>query len=105
MIKRFLTLALFACGACHLPSVVATSIGAGAVQLTPVTISEFYNATLDHYFITADSAEAAALDNGVHAGWMRTGYAFTGYETSSSNPLISPVCRYYRRPEAGLDPH
>lgn len=64
---------------------------------------EFYNAALDHYFVTADSTEIADLDHGVHAGWMRTGYAFavatqvTGY--------AEPVCRFYGLPGAGLDSH
>ena len=37
-------------------------------------VVEFYNANLDHYFLTADANEAAAIDNGsAGPGWSRTG--------------------------------
>ena len=67
---------------------------------------EFYNATLDHYFVTADPAEASDLDTGVHPGWTRTGIAFQVLKTGAANLAGStPVCRFYGKPSAGLDSH
>ena len=38
-------------------------------------VIEYYNPSLDHYFVTAEPAEAAMLDAGVVVpGWLRTGY-------------------------------
>jgi len=53
------------------------------------TVIEFYNSKLDDYFITADTAEITAIDNGsAGAGWVKTGYSFeTGLGTT-------PVCRF-----------
>ncbi|MEO8536444.1 MAG: serine protease, partial [Betaproteobacteria bacterium] len=60
---------------------------------------EFYNRSLDHFFITTSAAEAADLDSGVHAGWERTGLRFLAY--SSPVAGANPVCRYYRTPGFG----
>jgi hypothetical protein len=58
---------------------------------TPVI--EFHNAVLDHYFITADPNEAAAIDSGAAGpGWSRTGYTF-----KSGGP--SKAGRFYGNPE------
>ena len=73
---------------------------------TTVTIVEFYNAALDHYFITANPQEMADLDNGVHVGWARTGQSFNGYGIGSTGDTDRrPVCRAYGSPAAGLDSH
>ena len=84
------------------PPVVASF----TVPSTPVAAVEYYRAAVDHYFITADTNEIAILDGGHLPGWVRTG------ETSSVDPPstapaagISPVCRFYGQPEAGLDSH
>ncbi len=42
-----------------------------------VEVVEYYNAALDHYFISADPAEIAVLDGGAFGGaWKRTGGTF-----------------------------
>ena len=64
---------------------------------------EYYNAALDHYFVTASAIEIAALDAGVFAGWARTGESWPVY--ASTGTRGAAVCRYYGRPEAGLDSH
>jgi hypothetical protein len=70
------------------------------------TAIEFHRALVDHYFVSSDPVEIAALDGGVFAGWSRTGESF-GVEPAGerSGARRSPVCRYYGRPEAGLDSH
>jgi hypothetical protein len=66
---------------------------------TPVTVIEFYNASLDHYFITWVADEISDLDTGVHPGWARTGQSFLAYATVQDG--TSPVCRYYIPPALG----
>lgn len=62
------------------------------VEITSNVI-EFYNSGLDHYFITADAAEAAAVDGGAAGpGWVRTGHTW-----KSGGP--DRVCRFYGSPE------
>jgi hypothetical protein len=52
-------------------------------------VVEFYNATLDHYFITAEPLEASAIDNGsAGPGWVRTGLSFRQGGDHE-------VCRFY----------
>src|SRR5688572_233823 len=69
-----------------------------------VEIVEYHHAGLDHYFITADRAEASRLDAGVLAGWARTGFRFVAPPFDAASPA-EPVCRFYGRPEAKLDSH
>jgi hypothetical protein len=68
-----------------------------------VTAVEYYNSSLDHYFVTADHIEAADLDSGVHAGWKRTGGSFKAYPPEGEDGL--PVCRFYAPPNSGIDSH
>ncbi len=69
------------------------------------TVVEFYNQSLDHYFITTDVKEIADLDGGVHAGWARTGLSFQAIKAGSTFEGSIGVCRFYGRPEAHLDSH
>jgi hypothetical protein len=64
-----------------------------------VVAVEFYNKTLDHYFLSTDPKEINDLDTGVHVGWERTGLRFLAYKTQVGN--ASPVCRFYREPSIG----
>jgi hypothetical protein len=63
------------------------------------TVVEFHNTILDHYFITADPNEAAAIDNGNSGpGWSRTADAFkAGGDTF--------VCRFYGSLTPGPNSH
>ena len=74
---------------------------------TTVTVVEFYDAALDHYFITANADEIVKLDNGTFKGWARTGETFNAYGTGSGAVSKSrrPVCREYGNPLYGLDSH
>jgi hypothetical protein len=65
-----------------------------------VTVVEYYNASLDHYFITWLRAEQANLDAGnTPTRWTRTGNAFSTY--IAAQPAASPVCRFYIPPLLG----
>jgi hypothetical protein len=75
----------------------------------PVKVSyavEFHHAGLDHYFITADAAEIGEMDGGRFAGWQRTGLGFRVVDAADTRSSVTvPVCRFYGRPEYGLDTH
>ena len=75
-----------------LPAEFAPQVG-----LTPVI--EYYDASQDHYFVTASSGEIAALDAGQVAGWTRTGNNFNSFSSGARG--ASPVCRYYLPPVYG----
>src|SRR5262249_36877587 len=64
-----------------------------------VSVVEFYNAGLDHYFMSANPIEINDLDTGVHPGWVRTGLRFNAYATPVAG--TNPVCRFYRTPAFG----
>jgi hypothetical protein len=77
----------------------AHNVGAGGGAPT-VLVVEYYNAVLDHYFITWVAAEQANLDAGnTPTRWTRTGYSFHAYSTPQAG--TSPVCRYYIPPGLG----
>ena len=65
-----------------------------------VDVVEFYNAALDHYFISWTPAEIANLDAGnTPTRWTRTGYSFKAF--AAAQPGASDVCRYYIPPVDG----
>ncbi len=74
---------------------------------TTAAVIEFYNQTLDHYFITINPDEIAKLDNGTFVGWARTGQSFNAYSVGSHGgaPTRRPVCREYGNPLYSLDSH
>ena len=83
----------------------AIAIAAGCVAFAVCaasraeTVVEYYNASLDHYFVTPLADEIDALDSGRTAGWTRTGLVFEG--SAAPGPGLSPVCRFYIPPEHG----
>ena len=71
-----------------LPAVTASAGGF-------VEVVEYYNATLKHFFITADPAEIALLDGGAFGGaWQRTGSTFPA-ELAGTSAGTAPVCRFF----------
>jgi hypothetical protein len=98
------TNALLATGAI-VPNVATNFFGAtGSVVPGPaiaVALAiEYYNAALDHYFVTHIPAEIALLDAGVQIkGWMRTAQSFNVYAAAGAG--TSPVCRFYIPPDKG----
>ena len=60
---------------------------------------EFFDSQLGHFFLTASTAEIAALDGGAFGGaWQRTGQSFNVGGTTA-------VCRFYGMPPRGPDSH
>jgi predicted dienelactone hydrolase len=65
---------------------------------------EYYNPSLDHYFFTAEPAEAAMLDAGIIVpGWLRTGFDFKVYPAFDARGL--PACRFFGTPGIGPNSH
>jgi hypothetical protein len=94
--------ALLATGAVA-PNVATNFAGLSAsVPATPAAAAaiEFYNASLDHYFLTHIVNEIGILDAGVQIrGWTRTGQSFQVYAAAGTG--TSPVCRFYIPPDKG----
>jgi hypothetical protein len=67
--------------------------------VSAVSVIEYYNAVLDHYFISARNEDILALDGGQLPGWRRTGETFGAWPIYADG--ASPVCRYYIPPTAG----
>jgi serine protease len=67
-------------------------------------VVEYRNDALDHYFLTADPAEAAMLDAGVIVpGWRRTGYDFKAWAAGTPGRL--GACRFFGTPGIGPNSH
>jgi hypothetical protein len=82
----------------NLATVIALWMGIASGAPAAV-VAEFYNHILDNYFITGDTNEAAAIDNGsAGPGWSRTGDAFNAGGSS-------PVCRFYGSLSPGPNSH
>ena len=65
---------------------------------------EFHNQSLDHYFITAEPAEAAMLDAGVVVpGWRRTQFDFK--VRPAGDPRGLAACRFFGTPGIGPNSH
>ena len=65
---------------------------------------EFHSNALDHYFITAEPAEAAMLDAGVVVpGWQRTHFDFK--VRPAGDPRGLAACRFFGTPGIGPNSH
>ncbi len=77
---------------------ILAAFNVSAVEPT-ATVIEFYNASLNHYFITAFPEEAAMLDQGaIVPGWTRTGVTWQAWANAADDPNALPVCRFYGSP-------
>jgi hypothetical protein len=90
--------------ACLIVSVIAGG-NAMAASGDLLDAIEYYYPKLDHYFVTADAHEISALDAGMFPGWQRTGLSFKVLDPATAVANVSPVCRFYGSPAAGLDSH
>ena len=83
---------------------VAVNFAGAAVVVPPLPVAsvEYYNATLDHYFISDLQPDIDALDTGRIAGWTRTGQTFDVYPFMPAGVAgVDPVCRFYIPPAHG----
>src|ERR1700676_943080 len=89
-------------GRCFATVIALAFTAAGTpVRAQSVTVIEYYNTSLDHYFITSLQPDIDALDSGHFFGWTRTGLTFQGFaDAASGGPGVNPVCRFYIPPPA-----
>lgn len=91
----------------YIADVDLEGIGVPAQTISGTVLAvEYFNPELGHYFVTTLPVETNLLDDGTIAGWIRTGQWFWVYPGNDGRPSgRSPVCRFYGRPQAGLDSH
>ena len=74
----------------------------GTMTAQAIANIEFYNRTLDHYFISALAPDIDALDSGRLAGWQRTGLSFRVFPSQAAGGgAVTPVCRIIIPPPHG----
>jgi hypothetical protein len=89
------------CGSGLLDSGLALQSTPRGTDVAPpgtVPVIEYYRADKDHYFMTADPAEAAYFDAALSAVFQRTGevfYAWTDPSRAPPGTALQPVCRFY----------
>jgi len=73
----------------------ALACGSAVHAVEPgATIIEFFNAPASKYFISANPADWALLDQYASAGWKRTGVTFSAY-AQGQDTTAQPVCRFF----------
>jgi Repeat of unknown function (DUF5648) len=69
-------------------------------------VFEFYAPSLNHYFVTANTAEAANLANNPQLGWRLTGdIQIHANRVAQFVPGFAGVCRFYGHPTIGPNSH
>ena len=68
-------------------------------------VVEYFHPLRNHYFMTQNTAEIAALDAGAHPGWQRTGQSLLAYRPGQTHSRLPAVQRFYGLPSGGLDTH
>ena len=77
-------------------AIASTIPGGSAPPPGAVEVVEYYNAYLDHYFITAVPAEIAYMDTVLSGSFQRTGQYFYAFLSPFVTPPDSrPVCRFF----------
>lgn len=81
---------------CHVLALVLvtwTTVLSGSVFAQSVTVVEFYNKTLDAYFITGRPSEQLSLD--ALPDFRRTGMTFDAFKASTPTVGVTRICRFY----------
>ncbi|MCC7328163.1 MAG: S8 family peptidase [Burkholderiales bacterium] len=96
------------CGSGMLDSgaAIGSTIPGGSPPPYAYRVVEYYRADIDHYFITADPAEAHFIDTFLRGIFERTGLYFYAY----LNPDVAPpgaqsVCRFYASSAVQINSH
>jgi len=64
-------------------------------DLVPITLTEYHNGILDHYFLSSSNQENAAIDSGAAGpAWVRTGEQFATVPADACHGS-RPVYRFY----------
>jgi cytochrome c553 len=88
-------------------AISASGTGTTAGSSPTVPVVEYYNAVLDHYFITPVSAEVGLLDtkSAPFQDWSRTGYQFNGYANATAPAGSVAICRFFNSTFAPKSSH
>ncbi len=73
-------------------AVLVFSLAPPVFAQTAVTVVEYYNTSINAYFLTGRAAEQVALDGS--AEFQRTGMTFAAAAAAGAAPPLDPVCRY-----------
>jgi hypothetical protein len=69
-----------------------------------LTVTEYHNAQLDHYFLSSSAEENRHIDSGAAGGgWSRTGETFVTYNDVCDDETV--VYRFYGEPGIGPNSH
>jgi serine protease len=96
------------CGAGMLDAgaAVGSAIPGSGAPPGAVKVVEYYRGDLDHYFISADPSEIAAIDANLSGIFKRTGLYFYAYLDQQSAPADArAVCRFYAPITVLIDSH
>lgn len=94
------------CGAGIADAGEAVQLAEQAENEQTVTVFEFHNVNLNHYFITASPEEAAGIKTGAAGpGWTPTLLTFKAYPLDDAPADSAPVCRFYGTPGIGPNSH
>lgn len=73
-----------------------TRFFSNSIEVKPlVTVTEFYQPDLDHYFLTARAEDVAMLDTGAFGRWDRSGQRFQAWSNAGAAAGLKPVCRFW----------
>jgi len=76
-------------------AVASTPPNAAVIPPNAIPVIEYYDAALDHYFMTGDPEEIAVIDTTMRDVYQRTGTVFFAYPgTFLAPPGVQPVCRF-----------
>lgn len=70
-----------------------------------VSVVEYYNATLHHYFITPNTVEIGLLGKPPFDAWQPTGLSFLAYPPTSAPSGSVGVCRFFNDHFPGVSTH
>ena len=103
--------ALYRNGTQQLASPSCSKFSSAGFWVITDPVIEYYNPSLDHYFISASQPDIDALDSGRIPGWLRTGNFFSVWTDpkcpnlpsldTCPPPNLLPVCRLYIPPIKG----
>jgi len=88
-------------------SIACASLSVHAFLIPPeVTVVEYRNVAINHYFLTASTGEMAAIDAGAAGpGWIRTGFGFKAYWYDWCSVGCGWVDRFHGTPGVGPNSH
>ncbi|MEP7060821.1 MAG: choice-of-anchor D domain-containing protein [Betaproteobacteria bacterium] len=90
----------------HLSGTGATAGGSGGGEIgTTVAVVEYYNAGINHYFITPIPGEIALLGKPPFDAWQPTGLTFNAFAPAGAPANSVGICRFFNDHFLGVSTH